>query len=243
MRLTALAFLLLGCGPSLVGQTPAISGRPGYDIVQIPLQLSNVYLVKTDTPVLIDTGTIGDAHDLDVALADQGLSMRRISLVVVTHVHADHAGNATTLQSFGARIVLGAGDAERAGRGVNDELVPTSFTASMIKPLIRSIFPEIRPDVVVSEGAPFDLSPWGIDGKVIALPGHTAGSVAVVMANHTAFVGDMFRGGPAEHYFHADRARNRQNIETLCKMGVEKFYLGHGGPESREDVMRAFDIR
>src|SRR6185436_8928539 len=214
--LALLTVMLAGCGPSVVGQTPPISDRPGSDIVQIPLQLSNVYLVKTDTPVLIDTGTIGDAHDLDVALADEGLSMRRIALVIVTHAHADHAGNATTLQSFGARVVLGAGDAERAGRGVNDELVPTSFTASLIKPLIRSVFPELHADQVVAEGEPFDLSPWGIDGKVIALPGHTAGSVAVVMANHTAFVGDMMRGGPAEHYFHADRARNRQNIETLC---------------------------
>ena len=230
--------MLLGCGPAVVGRTPR-----GAEIVKIPLQLSNAYLVKTDTPVLIDTGTIGDEHDLNAALADQGLSMRRIALVVVTHVHADHAGLAAALQSFGARVIVGLGDAERAGRGVNDELLPTSFTASLIKPLIRSVFPELYPDVAVAQGEPFDLAPWGIDGKVIAMPGHTAGSLAVVMANHTAFVGDMMRGGPAEHYFHADREGNRRNIEALCAAGVETFYLGHGGPESRADVMRAFGIR
>jgi glyoxylase-like metal-dependent hydrolase (beta-lactamase superfamily II) len=211
--------------------------------VQVPLQLSNVYLVKTDTPVLIDSGTIGDEHDLQAALADQSLSPRRISLVILTHVHADHAGLATTLQSYGARIVLGAGDAERAGRGVNDELKPTSFTASLIKPLIRSIFPEIRADKTIAEGESMDLAPWGIDGKVMAMPGHTAGSLVVVMNDHTAFVGDMFRGGPNEHYFHADRERNRRNIQTLIDQGVEKFYLGHGGPESRADVMSAFGIK
>lgn len=230
--------LTLGCGPSVVGRTPR-----GADIVKIPLQLSNVYLVKTNTPVLIDTGTLGDEHDLASALADQGLSMRRIGLVILTHAHADHAGLAAMFQSFGADVVMGAGDAERAGRGVNDELEPTSFTAALIKPLIRSVFPELHPNRALSEGEPLDLARWGIDGKVIAMPGHTAGSLVVVMSNHAAFVGDMMRGGPAEHYFHADRERNRRNIEALCAAGVETFYLGHGGPESRADVMRAFGIR
>jgi glyoxylase-like metal-dependent hydrolase (beta-lactamase superfamily II) len=239
VRWLGLAFLVLvGCGPTVVGRTPKNA-----EIVRIPLQLSNAYLVKTDTPVLIDTGTIGDEHDLAAALADQGLSMRRIALVILTHVHADHAGLATTLQSFGARVVVGEGDAERAGRGVNDELKPTSFTASVLKPLIRGIFPELRPDQTVTEGAPLDLAPWGIDGQVIAMPGHTTGSLVVVMSNHAAFAGDMMRGGPAEHYFHADRARNHQNIATLCNMGIDTFYLGHGGPESRSDVMRVFGIR
>jgi glyoxylase-like metal-dependent hydrolase (beta-lactamase superfamily II) len=140
-------------------------------------------------------------------------------------------------------VVIGARDYERAGRGVNDDLRPTSFTASLTKPLIRNIFPELAANRAVAEGEPLDLAPWGIDGKVIAMPGHTAGSLVVVMSNHTAFVGDMMRGGPAEHYFHSDRERNRRNIEALCAAGVETFYLGHGGPESRADVMRSFGIR
>src|SRR5581483_9252729 len=226
---TALILACIGCGPTVVGRTPR-----GAEIVQIPLQLSNVYLVKTSTPVLIDSGTIGDEHDLQAALADQGLSLRRISLVVLTHAHADHAGLAASLQSYGARVVIGAGDFERATRGVNDELVPTSFTASLIKPLIRSIFPEFHADRAIAEGESMDLAPWGIDGKIVQMPGHTAGSLVVVMSDHSAFVGDMFRGGPNEHYYHADRERNRQNIANLCAQGVEKFYLGHGGPESRE---------
>jgi glyoxylase-like metal-dependent hydrolase (beta-lactamase superfamily II) len=82
------------------------------------------------------------------------------------------------------------------------------------------------------------------------MPGHTAGSIVVVMADHSAFVGDMMMGGsfggafspsqPGEHYYQADGAKNRRNIQTLLAMGVEKFYLGHGGPVARADVIAAF---
>lgn len=77
--------------------------------------------------------------------------------------------------------------------------------------------------------------------------GHTRGSLVVVMANHEAFVGDQMLGGvlggagcpdrPGEHYFQADYEQNRRNIRALVRMGVETFYLGHGGPVKRDAVM------
>ena len=73
------------------------------------------------------------------------------------------------------------------------------------------------------------------------------------MSDHSAFVGDMMLGGsfggqlapssPGEHYYQADRAQNRRNIQTLLGMGIEKFYLGHGGPVARADVIAAFSDR
>ena len=64
------------------------------------------------------------------------------------------------------------------------------------------------------------------------------------------FVGDMILGGylggtfmptrAGEHYFHADRNRNLQNIRSLLKGSAREFYLGHGGPVSRESVAAAF---
>ena len=82
------------------------------------------------------------------------------------------------------------------------------------------------------------------------MPGHTRGSLVVVLSNKTAFVGDMMLGGslagmffpssPGEHYYQADPEQNRRNIHTLLAQGIETFYLGHGGPVSREDVIAAF---
>jgi len=252
---TALALLLaissLGCASRTVGRT-----AEGAPIVQIPLSLSNVYLVKANRPILIDTGALGDMHDLTNALEDNGVWPGRISLIIVTHAHADHAGLAAELREISrAPVVLGEGDRELARRGHNDELRPTSLTATLLKPFIPTIFPEIEPDIAVAPGKPLDLRPYGLEGEVIAMPGHTPGSIVVVLPNHVAFVGDMMLGGvaggalfahsPGEHYYQADPAENRANIQALLRMGIETFYLGHGGPVSRAAVIRAygFDAR
>jgi glyoxylase-like metal-dependent hydrolase (beta-lactamase superfamily II) len=238
-----LALLLTGCTQSgVVGRTPA-----GAEIVQIPLRFSNVFLVKTKRPILVDTGTIGDMEDLSRALADSGVSTTSIRLIILTHAHADHAGLAAEIQKLSlARVFIGEGDVPLAQNGHNDVLKPTGFGAAVLKPFIPDIYPEFSPDLVVRD--PVDLSPYGIDGTLVQMPGHTAGSLVIVMRNHAAFVGDMMRGDmlspghPREHYFHADPAQNRKNIATLLEMGVETFYLGHGGPVSRADVIKAFDI-
>jgi glyoxylase-like metal-dependent hydrolase (beta-lactamase superfamily II) len=239
----------LGCAQTTtVGVT-----AEGAPIVRIPLRLSNVYLVKTKPPVLIDSGTLGDMADLRSGLGENGVRVSELGLVIVTHGHADHAGLAHDLRDASpARVILGAGDLPLAMAGKNDELMPMNFTGKMLKPFITGFYPPFEPDFTVSERDPIDLKSIGIDGKVIAMPGHTKGSIVVVLGNHSAFVGDMMAGGafggalfagdPNEHYYQADPEQNRKNIATLVGMGVETFYLGHGGPLKREDVVATFGL-
>jgi glyoxylase-like metal-dependent hydrolase (beta-lactamase superfamily II) len=239
-----LALALSGCASAaVVGRTPEAA-----PIVQIPLRMSNAYLIESRTPVLVDAGTIGDLEDLRRDLAELGLGPASIGLVIVTHAHHDHAGLASDLKIRGARVMLGAGDLPAARRGEDDPLKPTGFSGALLSPLLPRVFPEFEPDIVVR--SPVSLEPWGIDGMVVPMPGHTPGSLVVLLANHRAFVGDQMLGGwlagmlfphdPGEHYFQADPVANRHNIGVLLSMGVETFYLGHGGPVARADVMRVF---
>lgn len=239
------ALALLGCATttSFVGRT-----AEGARIVRVGFSLSNAYLIETKRPILIDTGGPDDLPALEAALRHEKLKVEDLSLAIVTHGHFDHAGLAAALKKRGVPIMLGAGDVELARRGRNDDLRPTSFTADALKLVLPDRYARFEPDIVVDK--PLDLSPYGVAGEVIPMPGHTRGSLVVVLANGSAFVGDQMAGGilggvlcpeqPTEHYFQADVRQNHANIRALVRIGVETFYLGHGGPVRRDAVIDEF---
>ncbi len=245
----ALALTLSGCATSWsrVGKS-----AEGAEIVQITLPLSNAYLIKSSSPVLVDVGSEGDSDALERGLRANGTKASDLALIVLTHAHADHAGNtAGFMKRTHAKLFLGQGDLPLARSGHNDELQPMNFLACFLQLTLPQSYPAFEPDEAIG-ATPVDLAPWGIRGKAMSMPGHTRGSVVIVLDNHAAFVGDQILGGyfggaiaphdPGLHYFHADEEANRANIETLLEMGVETFYLGHGGPVQRGDVMKAFDL-
>ncbi len=208
-----------------------------------------MYLIKSAKPVLIDAGSSGDMPDLVKALSAQGLKLQEVSLAVLTHAHSDHAGLARKLQRAGIKLALGKGDVPMAQSGHNDDLKPTNLTAYLLKHLaIDPKFPSFTPDILVDDR--LDLSPWGLKGHAQQMPGHTPGALVVHLDDGRSFVGDMFLGGylggrfspskAGEHYFHADAAQNLRNIQSLLKLPIKTFYLGHGGPVDRDSVMEAF---
>jgi glyoxylase-like metal-dependent hydrolase (beta-lactamase superfamily II) len=62
------------------------------EIVQVKPGMSNVFLIKAARPVLVDAGSPKDMAALATALAQRGLRVTDIALVVSTHAHSDHAG-------------------------------------------------------------------------------------------------------------------------------------------------------
>jgi len=219
------------------------------EIVQLRLSFSNMYLIKSEKPVLIDGGSSSDMAALTKGLDAQGLKLKDINLVVITHSHSDHAGMAAELQRAGVKVALGEGDIPMAKAGQNDNLKPTNFTAFLLKHLaVKPKFEPYTPDFVVKDR--FDLRPWGIKGHAQQMPGHTPGSLVVQLEDGRAFVGDMFLGGylaghisphkAGEHYFQANEEQNFRNIQTLLKQPIKTFYLGHGGPVDRASVEKAF---
>jgi glyoxylase-like metal-dependent hydrolase (beta-lactamase superfamily II) len=233
---------LLACAGVAAQTTPRVE--------TVKLSLSNVHLIVGPRVVLVDAGGKGDLAALESGLQAAGVSWHDIAAVVVTHGHSDHAGLAAEIRRrSGAPIVLGAGDVPMAARGRNDDLQPTNFTARLLKRF--AIDPEYEgfaADIVVADE--LDLSRFGLAGRVRQLPGHTPGSLVVELDDGRAFVGDMMLGGylggalwpsrAGEHYFQADVARNRANLESLLQRPIQVFYLGHGGPVTRESVIRGF---
>lgn len=214
------------------------------------LRLSNAHVVRGDRPVLVDAGAPGDGRRIAQGLRRRGIDPAEVALVVLTHGHADHAGGAAEVRDLtGAPIALHPADAPMAARGRNDPLRPTGTAGRVLRPLVDPPFPPFRGDIALD--GTLDLRPYGVAGRVEPLPGHTPGSVVVLLDSGDALVGDLVRGGyvagairpslPLEHYYAQDRAAVRAALEHVLALGVDRLFVGHGGPVAARDVRRRLD--
>jgi glyoxylase-like metal-dependent hydrolase (beta-lactamase superfamily II) len=129
--------------------------------------------------------------------------------------------------------------------------------ARLVRPFIRADFPPVQATVLLADragGGSLDLRSYGIDATARLTPGHTPGSLVVLVgdgsAGRAAIVGDLARGGmmngrlwahvPHRHYFHEDAQRAEAAAVALLGEGVGRFYVGHGGPIEAAAVRRRF---
>jgi glyoxylase-like metal-dependent hydrolase (beta-lactamase superfamily II) len=86
----------------------------GNDVFQIDTRMAGYhgitagYLIRSDRPCLVETGTAPSAPVVRDALATLGVGPRDLSTVVVTHIHLDHAGGVGDIAEMfpAARVVV-----------------------------------------------------------------------------------------------------------------------------------------
>jgi glyoxylase-like metal-dependent hydrolase (beta-lactamase superfamily II) len=218
-------------------------------IQQIKLSFSNAYLVQDQRVIVVDSGMPGDAPKILAAASRLGLQPQDFSLILHTHGHADHAGSSAELKEYlGVPTLIHAADAEMLRRGRMRPLNPQRLEARLIRPLVNRPFPPFEPDLVIQNE--MDLDEFGVRGRIILTPGHTTGSISILLPNGEALIGDLLMGGwlggslfgshPNEHYFAEDLEAARTSLANLLQEQPDKVYVGHGGPLEAETVNEKF---
>ena len=203
-------------------------------LVRIKGSISNCYLLRGEKPVLVDTGAPGDLSRILAGLQANGVAPKDLALILLTHGHSDHAGCAAELKRrSGAPLALHAADARLARSGRSGVLAVQDVLGRIMRPFIDEEFEPFEPDLLFEQG--LALEPYGLRGRVLPTPGHTAGSVSVVLANGEALIGDVLRGSlvwpnkAREHYFCNDPERNQRSIVRLAREGLLRCHPGNFG--------------
>ena len=210
-------------------------------IMTIPMGMANSYLLRNEGAVLIDTGDPGKSGKLFQCLERNEVDPGEIKLIIITHAHMDHIGSARIIRErTGARLAVHSGDRQLLEEG-KVRLPPGATPWGKFLIGLMSVFAPLvsiektEADIVLEEEA-FDLSELSIPGKIVHTPGHTPGSVSVLLDTGEAFVGDSAFNAfpmtlrPGLPVFAHDIPAVKRSLKSLIEQGAKTIYPSHGKP-------------
>lgn len=215
----------------------------------LPFGMLNVFLVVRDkTAMLIDTGLPRSHDKVEKALAKHGLDWSHLALTVLTHAHIDHAGSAVAVRERSKAPILAHRLEIDYCSGQAPLLKPTGPFGRLFQKTgaIEQPFDYFTPDIIV-ESQEYNLSDYGFPARVVLTPGHTDGSISVVLDDGRVMAGDLAASGillggialrnrPKQPPFEEDARAVAKSLQQLLSLGCTKFYLGHGGPLSASKI-------
>ena len=208
-------------------------------IQRVNYKTDNCYVVANgNKAILVDTGT-AEAYDKVI----EECSKYDMQLVVLTHVHFDHAENAARIaKHFNIPVAFHKADIELFDNYSKQPLmsygaVGKTVLGLSIKPLKDTIIEKPENIVYLKEGD--SLKSYGIPAKIIELPGHTKGSIGVDIAGQGLIVGDALDNWifPTIGHLYSNLDDLKQSAEKIKKLGKRKLYYGHGRPTWNEFKM------
>lgn len=220
----------------------------GYTVLQLLDRRSNVYLIDTGADyILVDTGPAGARKKLAAQLAACGVRKDRLKYLILTHTHFDHCGNAGYIADhFGPQVIVHAAEAAYLENGFSP-LPRGAFAATrvvsgigmLLKPLFK--VQKAKADLLVEHS--FSLQPLGYDLELVHTPGHSPGSISVIVHRELALAGDTLFGVFTRSVippFYTNRMQLMESYKKLLKYNCRLYLPGHGQPITLQRLKEQF---
>jgi hydroxyacylglutathione hydrolase len=188
----------------------------------------NTYFIDGPTRVLIDPGHLNLFSHVKTDLANLGIGLEDIGIVICTHAHPDHIEAVQLFKKTSAQIFI--------------HETEWAFVQSM-KNQIMAAFgfdpDSITPEFFLKEG---DISLNGLEFHVLHTPGHSPGSISLYWPEKKAlFTGDLvFKEGIGRTDLPGGNGKQlKKSIKRLAGMEIEWILPGHGEIISGTEAVKA----
>jgi len=159
----------------------------------IRLGAARCYVVQGEGSILVDAGSPNQARGFRKALERLPVRPEDIQLVVITHGHWDHIGSAKDIKEItGAKIAMHRLEKDRLEKSLHvlpPGVIPWGRLIVGIMAVFRPLvhIPAAQVDLLLGDEE-VSLAEYGIPGRVIHTPGHSSGSVTVLLETGDALV-------------------------------------------------------
>jgi len=106
----------------------------------------------------------------------------------------------------------------------------------------RSYFEAVEAEIIIDDK--MLLNNYGFAGEVIHTPGHSEGSLSVIV-DKDCFCGDTFFNVFKSTFyppFADDQEKLLKSWEKIFEYGCERYYPGHGKSFSHQELLKTMDI-
>lgn len=192
----------------------------------------NCYIAENGASgILVDTGKKEYADRVIEACKLYG-----VTLIVLTHAHLDHAENAAYISNaLGIPIAMNEKDCDLIKDNKSQSLYATTFFGKIVlsvslSGVLLKPMQEFELGVLLNDGD--SLCEYGIDARIIALPGHTDGSIGIDIDGEHLIVGDALMNMfyPTVSMLFHNQKDMLESAGKISSIGERTIYFGHGSP-------------
>lgn len=198
---------------------------------------ANVYLIANSNSFdLIDAAMFKETDKLVEQIESDGFHIKNLRMIILTHCHCDHIGGVAELVRLtGAKVAAHGHDIPFM---LQEEVIAGTYHNMMVQE--QAFMKQFNCVIQKVDLALFNDDAIDTLGglKVIHVPGHTPGSIALYQPERRImFFGDVARnkktrglviGVPEK--FNFDTGRTIKDYQKLLKYPIDYALFGHGEP-------------